>query len=303
MLRSNGRLIKDKGAHVYNRWIKLALERNIPMDRFVRELITAEGSSYKNPAANYYRISRDPENSVETTAQLFLGVRIQCAKCHNHPFERWTQDDYYGFAAFFSRVRFQEGSYSRTMRSSSRPRMETCASPRTGKVMSPKCARRSSPQATPRSPIDGSKLATWLTGPENPFFRQEPGRQHASGTTSWAGESCEPVDDFRDSNPPVNDELLDGLTAEFVKQGYDLKKLIRSVLVSRTYQLSADRRNERETPKTHSISPMPKPSLLPRRGSSRRDFERDWDRHRVRRPSQRVHARFRFPTARWTTHS
>ena len=80
------------------------------MDQFVRELLTADGSTFKNPAANYYRISRDPENSVETTAQLFLGVRIQCAKCHNHPFERWTQDDYYGFAAFFSRVRQKKGT-------------------------------------------------------------------------------------------------------------------------------------------------------------------------------------------------
>ena len=79
------------------------------MDQFVRDLLTADGSAMRNPAANYYRISRDPENSVETTAQLFLGVRIQCAKCHNHPFERWTQDDYYGFAAFFSRVKQKNG--------------------------------------------------------------------------------------------------------------------------------------------------------------------------------------------------
>ena len=107
------------------------------MDRFVRELLTADGSAFKNPAANYYRISRDPENSVETTAQLFLGVRIQCAKCHNHPFERWTQDDYYGFAAFFSRVRQKKGPL---------PDDEvifTAASgdvrqPRTGQVMKPK---------------------------------------------------------------------------------------------------------------------------------------------------------------------
>ena len=109
ILRANGRLIQAKGANGFTRWIKTSLERDVPMDEFVRELITAEGSSYSNPAANYYRISRDPENSVETTAQLFLGVRIQCAKCHNHPFERWTQDDYYGFAAFFSRVRQKKG--------------------------------------------------------------------------------------------------------------------------------------------------------------------------------------------------
>ena len=85
ILRANGRLIETKGTNAFNRWIKASLESNVPLDRFVRELLTADGSTLRNPAANYYRISRDPENSVETTAQLFLGVRIQCAKCHNHP--------------------------------------------------------------------------------------------------------------------------------------------------------------------------------------------------------------------------
>jgi hypothetical protein len=109
VLRSNGRLIQTKGAYVFHRWIRECLERNLPMDQLVRELLTADGSTFKNPATNYYRISRDPESAVETTAQLFLGVRIQCAKCHNHPFERWTQDDYYGFAAFFSQVGRKKG--------------------------------------------------------------------------------------------------------------------------------------------------------------------------------------------------
>ena len=128
------------------------------MDRFVRELLTADGSAFKNPAANYYRISRDPENSVETTAQLFLGVRIQCAKCHNHPFERWTQDDYYGFAAFFSRVRQKKGAL---------PDDEVIFTagdgdvrqPRTGQVMKPKALggpvlrrRPGRPTAAPGSP-------------------------------------------------------------------------------------------------------------------------------------------------------
>ena len=85
ILRSNGRLIQPKGAYVFHRWIRAALERDMPMDQFVRTLLTTDGSTFSNPAANYYRISRDPESSVETTAQLFLGVRIQCAKCHNHP--------------------------------------------------------------------------------------------------------------------------------------------------------------------------------------------------------------------------
>lgn len=239
ILRANGRLIQSKGTYVFNRWIRAQLERNTPMDQFVRELLTADGSAFKNPAANYYRISRDPENSVETTAQLFLGVRIQCAKCHNHPFERWTQDDYYGFAAFFSRVRQKKGTL---------PEDEVIFTakdgdvrqPRTGQVMKPK-ALGGPVLEDPKVPDRRVQLAAWLTGPRNPFFAKSLVNRvwyHLVGRGI-----VEPVDDFRDSNPASNDELLDGLTSEFVKGGFDLKKLIRAILVSRTYQLSA-RTNE-----------------------------------------------------------
>ena len=217
VLRSNGRLIKEKGAHVYNRWIKTALERNIPMDKFVRDLLTAEGSSYKNPAANYYRISRDPENSVETTAQLFLGVRIQCAKCHNHPFERWTQDDYYGFAAFFSRVRFKKGAL---------PDDEVVFTakdgdvrqPRTGKIMPPK-ALGGPVLSDPAQPDRRIKLASWLTGPENPFFARSLVNRiwyHLIGRGI-----VEPVDDFRDSNPPVATSQFSTVSHAESVQGVD----------------------------------------------------------------------------------
>ncbi|WP_422926786.1 DUF1549 domain-containing protein [Singulisphaera sp. PoT] len=235
ILRSNGRLIQAKGTYVFNRWIKAQLERDTPMDQFVRELLTSAGSAYKNPPANYYRISRDPENSVETTAQLFLGVRIQCAKCHNHPFERWTQDDYYGFAAFFSRVRQKKGSL---------PNDEVIFTagdgdvrqPRTGQVMKPK-ALGGPVLEDPKVPDRRVLLAAWLTSPENPFFAKSLVNRiwyHMVGRGI-----VEPVDDFRDSNPASNDELIDGLTASFVKSGFNLKGLIRTILTSRTYQLSA----------------------------------------------------------------
>ena len=238
VLRANGRLIQPKGAYVFHRWIRACLEQNLPMDRFVRALLTADGSTYKNPAANYYRISRDPESAVETTAQLFLGVRIQCAKCHNHPFERWTQDDYYGFAAFFSQVGRKKGNL---------PDEEVVYAtgsgevrqPRTGRTMAPKALGGPVLPASAPSPTDDrrSRLAAWLTGPDNPFFAKSLVNRiwyHLMGRGI-----VEPVDDFRDSNPASNDELLDGLTAEFVQGGYDLKKLIRSIVHSRTYQLSA----------------------------------------------------------------
>ncbi len=239
ILRSNGRLIQAKGTYVFNRWIRAQLERDVPMDQFVRELLTSAGSAFKNPPANYYRISRDPENSVETTAQLFLGVRIQCAKCHNHPFERWTQDDYYGFAAFFSRVRQKKGTL---------PNDEVIFTagdgdvrqPRTGQVMKPKALGGpvlEDPKVADRRVL----LASWLTSPENPFFAKSLVNRiwyHMLGRGI-----VEPVDDFRDSNPASNDELIDGLSASFVKSGFNLKGLIRTILTSRTYQLSA-RTNE-----------------------------------------------------------
>lgn len=236
VLRSNARLIQPKGTYLFHRWIRAALEQGKPMDQFVRELLTSSGSTFANPAANYYRISRDPENSVETTAQLFLGVRIQCAKCHNHPFERWTQDDYYGFAAFFSRVRQKKGGL---------PDEEVVFSanegdvrqPRTGQVMKPKAL--GGPVLEPKTATGDrrAQLASWLTSPENPFFAKSMTNRvwyHLMGRGI-----VEPVDDFRDSNPASNDELLDGLAAEFAKSNYNLKHLIRTILSSRTYQLSA----------------------------------------------------------------
>ncbi len=238
ILRSNGRLIQPKGAYVFHRWIRSQLERNVPLDQFVRELITADGSTYKNPAANYYRISRDPENAAETTAQLFLGVRIQCAKCHNHVFEKWTQDDYYGFAAFFSQVGRKKGNL---------PEDEVIFPAGTGDVRQPRTGQVMPPKALGGPVLDDPKadrrvrLASWLTGPQNPFFAKSLVNRiwyHLIGRGI-----VEPVDDFRDSNPSSNDELLNGLTDQFVKEGYDLKKLLTAILSSRTYQLSA-RTNE-----------------------------------------------------------
>lgn len=236
ILRSNSRLIQSKGTHVFQRWIRTGLEQKKPLDEMVRELLTAGGSTFKNPAANYYRISRDPENSVETTAQLFLGVRIQCAKCHNHPFERWTQDDYYGFAAFFSRIKQKKGNL---------PDEEVIYAakdgevrqPRTGQVMKPKALGGPVLEPDAAAGDRRTKLAAWLTSVDNPFFAKSLVNRvwfHLMGRGI-----VEPVDDFRDSNPASNDELLDGLAADFAQHNYDLRRLVRTILNSRTYQLSA----------------------------------------------------------------
>ena len=229
VLRSNGRLIQTKGAYVFHRWIRECLQRDLPMDQMVRELLTSDGSTYKTPAANYYRISRDPETAVETTAQLFLGVRIQCAKCHNHPFERWTQDDYYGFAAFFSQIGRKKGNL---------PQEEVVYATGSGDVNQPRTGRKMEPKALggpvlndPATKDRRVRLATWLASPGNPFFAKSMVNRiwfHLIGRGI-----VEPVDDFRDSNPSSNDALLEGLAADFVKNGYDLKKLISSILKSR----------------------------------------------------------------------
>ena len=238
VLRSNSRLIQAKGTHVFQRWLRASIERNKPMDLLVRELLTAEGSTFRNPAANYYRISRDPESSVETTAQLFLGVRIQCAKCHNHPFERWTQDDYYGFAAFFARTKQKKGSLPDEEIIYTAAEGEV-RQPRTGQVMKPKAL--GGPVIEAADERRSEALAKWLTSPDNPFFAKSLVNRiwyHLLGRGI-----VEPVDDFRDSNPACNDELLDGLAAQFVQSGYNLRALVQSIVSSRTYQLSA-RTNE-----------------------------------------------------------
>jgi hypothetical protein len=236
VLRSNSRLITPKGAYAYHRWIRSQIERNAPIDEFVRQLLTADGSTFDNPPANYYRISRTPDEAVETTAQLFLGVRIACAKCHNHPFERWTQDDYYGFAAFFARVQRKPGM---------KPDEEVIFAsdggdvqqPRTGQVVSPK-ALGGPVYEEDGTPIDRQEaLAEWLTSEENDFFARSMTNRiwyHLMGKGI-----VDPVDDFRDSNPASNDELLDGLASEFAASGFDLRHLARTILNSRTYRLSA----------------------------------------------------------------
>ena len=143
------------------------------MDQLVRALLTSEGSTFRNPAANYYRISRDPETAVETTAQLFLGVRIQCAKCHNHPFERWTQDDYYGFAAFFSQIGRKKGNL---------PDEEVVYATGSGDVRQPRTGQTMKPKALggpvlddPTSPGSARQAGRLAVEPVESVLRQEPG--------------------------------------------------------------------------------------------------------------------------------
>ncbi len=210
----------------------------------VRELLTASGNTFANPPANYYRVARDPQNLAETTAQLFFGIRMQCSKCHNHPFERWTQDDYYSMAAFFARVRYKKdpqepGAGPQKVGGAEivyDGRSGEVTQPRTGQVMKPKFMGGTVPNISPGTDRR-QVLADWLTSGDNPFFAKSIGNRiwyHLNGKGI-----VDPVDDFRDSNPSANDELLDALAKDFVAHQFDVKHLIRVIMNSRTYQLSA----------------------------------------------------------------
>ncbi|MBX9680785.1 MAG: DUF1549 and DUF1553 domain-containing protein [Gemmataceae bacterium] len=243
VLRSNRKTIQVKGTYVFQKYLHSHISRNTPVDQMVREIITASGSTYSSPAANYYRIARDPTSLAETTAQLFFGIRMQCAKCHNHPFERWTQDDYYSMSAWFARVKqkvdpMQPGAKDKKdgaeMIFVSRDGEVT--QPRTGKVMAPKFLGGAVANVGPAQDRR-EVLASWMTSADNAFFAKSIVNRmwfHVMGKGI-----VDPVDDFRDSNPSANDALLDAMAKDFVANKFDAKHLLRMILNSRTYQLSA----------------------------------------------------------------
>ena len=245
VLRSSRKTIQLKGAVGMQSWLRDSFMQNEPFDKIVKELLTASGNTHSYPPANYYRIAKDPQSLAESTAQLFLGVRMQCAKCHNHPFERWTQDDYYGLSAVFARVRTKpEPSMGNVKPKNPKDLAEVVYSardgevsqPRTGKVMKPRFPG-SGDQDVPKTTDRREAFADWLTKTDNPFFAKSVVNRvwfHVTGKGI-----VDPVDDFRDSNPSCNDELLDALAQDFAKNGYDLRRLVTTIMKSRTYQLSA----------------------------------------------------------------
>ena len=243
VLRSSRKSVQVKGIYVFQRWLRDHLARNTGFDAVVRELLTANGSTFANPPANYYRIARDPQNLAETTAQLFFGIRMQCAKCHNHPFERWTQDDYYSLAAFFARVKRKKDP-SEPGPNPMTPGGEIIYDSRSGEVIQPRTGKVMAPRfmggVVPVIPPDKDRrqvLADWITSPGNPFFARSLANRiwyHLNGKGI-----VDPVDDFRDSNPSANDELLDALARDLADHQFDVRHLIKVIMTSRTYQLSA----------------------------------------------------------------
>ena len=238
-IRSNNDQFTYKPALLYYNWLQDKFTKNVPIDQIVQQILTASGSNFKNPAASYYQIERDTLKTAENAAQVFMGMRVQCAQCHNHPFDRWTMNDYYSFASFFSQVGRKTGEDPRESIIFDKGDGEV-KHPVTGKGMAPKFLGGSVPEI-PKGESRREVLAKWLASPENPYFARN------MANIVWAhfmGKGIiEPVDDVRVSNPASNPELLEALGAKFTEYKYDFKKLVRDICTSRTYQLST-RANE-----------------------------------------------------------
>ncbi|MEC7566750.1 MAG: DUF1553 domain-containing protein [Planctomycetota bacterium] len=238
VLRNKRRADGDKLAtYGFHDWIRNSLHENKPYDQFVSEIVTATGTAGSNPAVAWYREVKDQAAQVEDTAQLFLGLRIQCARCHHHPFEKWSQEDYYGFAAFFSRVGRKKSDtpgYDRVFYNQGKA---SAKNPKTGNNVPP-TGLGSEPLDLAIEEDPRQHLAAWMSDPSNEFFAK------ALVNRYWKhffGRGLvDPEDDMRVTNPATNPELLDALAADFVKSGFDLKHLIRTIAGSSTYQLSSE---------------------------------------------------------------
>lgn len=237
----NGQILRPDAVKAYYQWIRSGIEQNLPWDEMARQLVTAKGVSTENGATNFYAVHQDPETMAENVSQAFLSLSIGCAKCHDHPLEKWTNDQYYAFANLFSRVRAKgwggdprNGDGIRTV--FVEPRGDLIQ-PRTGKPQIP--APLDGAPIDPDDPGDRREaLAEWLTAPDNDYFSR------SITNRVWAaffGEGLvAPVDDLRASNPASNEPLLDALSAYLVENEFNLKKLMRLILQSETYQRSGE---------------------------------------------------------------
>jgi hypothetical protein len=237
LLRVNSEKLGAQGMLAFNLWLRNAFRANLPVSRMAEELVTAQGSIFTNGPANYFRVSASPDDLAETTAQVFMGVRLQCAKCHHHPFESYGQDDYYGLAAYFARVRTKRSQEFGLFGNE-----QVIFVARNGEVFQPRSGKLMKPTPLGDAPADDEvdrrrALARWLTGPKNPWLARNVVNRYW-GYLMGKG-LVNPIDDLRETNPPSNPDLLDALAREFVAGGYDLKKLLRLILTSHTYQLSA----------------------------------------------------------------
>lgn len=237
VLRGSPVTISERGVHSFHRYLVKMVAEDRPVPELARELLTGSGNTLNKPGANFYRVARTPEEAAETAAQLFMGVRVQCAKCHNHPFEGITQADYYGLAAFFAQVSYKGTQFGLDDEIVYLQPGREVQNPLTRKPQPPVAFGS---KAGPFAPDDDRRkaFADWLTKPGNKFFA--PSFANRVWFHLMGKGIVDPVDDFRDTNPPSNPDLLKALAEDFAKNGYRLKPLVRTILNSRTYQLASD---------------------------------------------------------------
>jgi Protein of unknown function (DUF1553)/Protein of unknown function (DUF1549)/Bacterial Ig-like domain (group 2) len=250
MLQVNRKFLGDQGATALRGWIKNEIAKNTPYDQFAYSILTANGSNLANPPAAYYKVLREPDAAMENTTQLFLAIRFNCNKCHDHPFEKWTQDQYYELAAFFAQVTRKEDPKFKGQRvgvdtavERTKPLSEIIEDAKAGEVKH----ERTGQTASPKFPFTHADLpkgdehrrvqvAKWITSPQNPYFAKSFVNRMWSYLLGVG--IIEPVDDIRAGNPATNPELLDKLTEEFIASKFDVRALVKTICKSRTYQLS-----------------------------------------------------------------
>lgn len=253
LLRVEEKTLDRKGVEVFHEWIHESFAKRKPLNQLAREILEARGSTYKVPATNFYRALRKPEARAEAAAQLFLGIRLQCAKCHNHPFDRWTQDDYYGWSNFFGRVDYKIIENKRRDKNDKNEFVGEqivllkdegdVKNPTTGETAGLRYLGNQANldadavSAGEAKPDRLQRLAKWMSDPDNERFAE------AQTNRIWyqiMGQGIvDPIDDFRSTNPPVNPELLDALTREFVDHNFSVRHLMRVIMNSKVYQLSS----------------------------------------------------------------
>ncbi|EAQ78308.1 DUF1549 and DUF1553 domain-containing protein [Blastopirellula marina] len=250
LLQVNEKFLGEPGVHAFRDWIKESIAENKPYDQFVHEILTASGSNIDNPPSSYYKILRDPEGAMENTTQLFLAVRFNCNKCHDHPFERWTQSQYYQLSAFFAQVGRKEDKHFAGQRiggtavEGAQPLVEVIYDTGSGEVKHLLTGNVAPPEFPYQNELVADadsrreKLADWMISPENQYFAKSYVNR-LWGYLFGVG-IIEPIDDIRAGNPAANPQLLDRLTQEFLESDFDMQVMLRRICKSRVYQHSVE---------------------------------------------------------------
>lgn len=233
----------ERGAALWTDWVRDAVAANMPYDKFVRQIILARGSTYQQGPTNFYRVDRKPEDRMETVGQAFMGLRMSCARCHKNPFDRWTTDDYWNFAAFLGKVGSRGGKLDNEIEifyNAGGRVINQSVTGRKGQDAVPTLLgdTKPFPITDPKKQDVLEQFADWVTGPQNPYFAR------ATVNRLWGNYLgrgvIHPVDDMRATTPASVPGLIEALAGDFTKRGFDVKRTIRVILNSRTYQTASD---------------------------------------------------------------